>query len=81
MRAFSLYLDPFVDDHYRGDPWSPEGPYGKAQHFQGNTINDWGCGPGGPLHCTVGTTPQQHYIVGAPQPSFRLLNAVPWTMY
>ena len=29
--------------------------------IQDNTINDWGCGPGGPLDCTVGTTPSQHF--------------------
>jgi hypothetical protein len=29
--------------------------------IQENTINNWGCGPGGPLDCTVGTTPSQHF--------------------
>ena len=29
--------------------------------IQDNTINDWGCGPEGPLGCTVGTTPSQHF--------------------
>ena len=29
--------------------------------IQDNTINGWGCGPNGPLDCTVGTTPSQHF--------------------
>ena len=38
-----------------------QGQYGYYMGIQENTINDWGCGPGGPLDCTVGTTPSQHF--------------------
>ncbi len=38
-----------------------QGQYGYYMGIQDNTINNWGCGPGGPLDCTVGTTPSQHF--------------------
>jgi hypothetical protein len=38
-----------------------QGQYGHYMGIQANTINDWGCGPDGPLSCTVGTTPSQHF--------------------
>lgn len=59
-------FDPYLDlehpfDRVSADPWSGEGQYGHYMGIQGNTINDWGCGPDGPLSCTVGTTPSEHY--------------------
>lgn len=38
-----------------------QGQYGLWQGIQANTINDFGCGPHGPLDCSVGTVPEQHW--------------------
>jgi len=50
-----------TDDWTTEDPWSSEGQYGLWQGIQANTINDFGCGPHGPLDCSVGTVPEQHW--------------------
>jgi len=53
-----------MDDLYTkngADPFGPKGQYGMWMGIQGDTINDWGCGPGGPMDCSVGTTPGEHW--------------------
>mmetsp|Transcript_1203 Transcript_1203/g.2015 ORF Transcript_1203/g.2015 Transcript_1203/m.2015 type:complete len:87 (+) Transcript_1203:3-263(+) len=30
--------------------------------IQGDTNNSFGCGPNGPMDCSVGTTPGEHWI-------------------
>jgi len=60
------HFHPFIDlehtdDWNSAEPFGSEGQYGMWQGIQANTINDYGCGPNGPMDCSVGTTPDQHY--------------------
>jgi hypothetical protein len=53
-----------MDDYYTKDnldPFGAKGQYGMWMGIQGDTINGFGCGPGGPADCTVGTTPGEHW--------------------
>jgi len=43
------------------DPFGPKGQYGMWMGIQGDTINNFGCGPNGPMDCQVGTTPGEHW--------------------
>jgi hypothetical protein len=52
------------DDRYTKyglDPWGPNGQFGLWMGIQGDTINNFGCGPKGPEDCFVGTTPGEHW--------------------
>jgi hypothetical protein len=35
--------------------------FGMWMGIQGDTINGFGCGPKGPMDCSVGTTPGEHW--------------------
>ena len=41
-----------------------QGQYGAYMHINDATINGFGCGPKGPMDCSVGTTPSQHFARG-----------------
>lgn len=43
------------------DPFGPKGQFGMWMGIQGDTINNFGCGPKGPMDCSVGTTPGEHW--------------------
>ena len=52
------------DDLYTlngADPFGTKGQYGMWMGIQGDTINNFGCGPKGPMDCSVGTTPGEHW--------------------
>jgi len=61
-----LFLDSeHADDYYtkdNKDPFGPKGQYGMWMGIQGDTMNNWGCGPKGPTDCQVGTTPGEHWL-------------------
>jgi len=45
------------------DAFGPKGQYGMWMGISGQTKNSFGCGPKGPMDCSVGTTPSQHWAV------------------
>ena len=38
-----------------------QGQYGMWMGISGQTKNSFGCGPKGPMDCSVGTSPSQHW--------------------
>mmetsp|Transcript_7575 Transcript_7575/g.14841 ORF Transcript_7575/g.14841 Transcript_7575/m.14841 type:complete len:158 (-) Transcript_7575:138-611(-) len=62
----NYHNNPFAEnpaEQVSGDPWGASGQYGMWQGYREDTINDYGCGPYGPINCQVGTTPEQHWAV------------------
>mmetsp|Transcript_7600 Transcript_7600/g.12058 ORF Transcript_7600/g.12058 Transcript_7600/m.12058 type:complete len:116 (+) Transcript_7600:798-1145(+) len=73
----NYHNDPFAEnpaERVTGNPWGANGQYGVYQNINSGTINGYGCGPAGPLDCTVGTTPSQHWGRKQPQQPIRIVD-------
>ena len=65
---FDPFRDEEVEPHTKNgkDPFGPKGQYGMWMGIQPDTEERrFGCGPGGPMDCFVGTTPSEHWVRGS----------------